>query len=554
VLAATFLALSGCPHRAEDAGDGRRRHVVRSGDDWRLTASAVLALAGDPKQVLLLDYEMHERREGRWAKWGERFGMVRADGDVSKPPRFVDVTDTNIKSWPDPSASYRYGPLLRRYLARVAQKAQERTQREIDGHKRTTAYVEQSAEHIEKREAQILAKLRAVLRSRPGLRLNDAEGHADPNSIYPYVVGLSPASARILEILHAEGAIGDIANVLTVLSFRPRICNEYAALIERLIGAAGTGSERRRKLAMLLYAAGYSRAKYHQDVLYLATERDNTWALEAIFFDVGPETGLRIPRVTQENLDLMEKLSAGSCHPEIRLVCAKYALAVQRSALAEQICQELMAQSYTAPDSDVWWAQADSALTRARQNAMYLMFYEIRNERAFKQIFDLAKLPALGRRCMPPPGRPHRGEGAPPGERSPRTIPPRAIVKADGTWAAFSSFPRGRMDVETAQSLISGVAEVWWAGKKLISSGEEWRLTAEQSLYVAGDPSYSLLIDYEMHERAEDGWVRWGGRFGLFTHDEVNRPPKLVALLDQHGQPLPRPVKHDTTAPPKGVE
>ena len=310
-------------------------------------------------------------------------------------------------------------------------------------------------------------------------------------------------------------------------------------------------SERRRRLAMLLYAAGYSRGKYHRDVLHLATEQNNTWALDAILFDVDPETGQRSPRVNEENLGLVKRLSARSRQPEIRLICAKCALAVQRPSLAEQICQELMTQRYKSPDSDRSTPD-DHALVRARQNAMHFMFYDIRNERAFKLIFDLATLPLLEAKCMPPRVPPHGREQVAFKERGQGPIPPMAAVRENGTWVAFSSTVRGSMDVREAQSLVHLVET--WVERKVIGSGDDWRLTAKESLYVNGEPNYLLLVGYEMYERHDGRWLRWGGRWGLFTLDEGDRQPKLAALLDQHGQPMPRPTKHEAVAPPKDIE
>ena len=89
---------------------------------------------------------------------------------------------------------------------------------------------------------------------------------------------------------------------------------------------------------------------------------------------------------------LVSALSQKTATPEQRILSALYLARSGEQRLAERICREVIALDYEGSDQkaqDV--PQGDLALSRAKDAAMMLLFYEIRTDSAFRTVYDVSR-------------------------------------------------------------------------------------------------------------------------------------------------------------------
>ena len=348
-------------------------------------------------------------------------------------------------------SSLPYEQLLVKYLAHIDQMARPRERREIEFWRETLERFVKIDQRLRGTESQVLEKLRAEHKRR-GRKLFDCEGAMYECSV---VVPTSATSARIFAALHKEDAVDACSLVGLLSAAAPHLCREWIELVESMVARAEVGSRLWRSGTYALYRAGASRDKHRSALVRMVTDDSDVRALEALFFDVEKQTGRSLRVVTQENLLLLRKLVEGQSHPEVRLTCASYAAAIRDYDLAQAICIDLLSRPYKGwQNTNARPPEEDYPLARARQRAMFLMFYRLRNERMFRLIYDRSRVvhreqAKLARLMIDQQAEKLRGR------KPTRTDEVRAT--SDSAWLRFDSFRLGRMEVDFAQSLISEV-------------------------------------------------------------------------------------------------
>ncbi|MFA4944202.1 MAG: hypothetical protein WC789_05820 [Lentisphaeria bacterium] len=279
-------------------------------------------------------------------------------------------------------------------IKQIVKKNQDNADAEYQAAK---ASFEKRAEELNKADmAALLTKLRTGANANPGNRLDPDE--PAETTIYPYILGSSPASARLVQQLYQDGLIKEWPRSLSLLWTQPGICHEWLTLIE----AAATASPNDKKLAefaeKLLYSNGFKQDRYRPLLLKRAVEMHDVRSLELLFFSRNAITGRLQANVTIENLALARQLSGKGQPLNIRLACAHFATEVYNYSLAEEICLSILRQDYRCvlqgPNNKLSKEddEADSALLHARQAALTLGFYGIRSEPIFQEVFRLATL------------------------------------------------------------------------------------------------------------------------------------------------------------------
>jgi len=186
-----------------------------------------------------------------------------------------------------------------------------------------------------------------------------------------------------------------------------------------------------QQAVQVLYQAGISRSKYRPLLEQWATKGD-VESLLVLFFDIGRDTGIPKKVQTPQNISLMKRLAGPKSPPEVRAACANFAAEIGDRARAEAICTELLWQLYKGhgdginvdPDPD------DHPLGRAKSNALRVLFYKVRTESAFKQVYDRAN--QAWTECD-----------------HPETLP-------EG-WKHYSRYVVAQLEIDYAQSLIGEI-------------------------------------------------------------------------------------------------
>jgi hypothetical protein len=162
----------------------------------------------------------------------------------------------------------------------------------------------------------------------------------------------------------------------------------------------------------------------------MAAENADDTALNTLFFNIDKQTGLPQVVNSSENIALMNKLVKHS-NPGIRVACANYAAEIGDLKLAERICAELLSTRFKGLDNvDGPVPPEDRPLAGARGQALDVMFFKIQNERAFKTIYDLSRLPWSQIPLREEDDRPNK------------------------TWVCADAYVLARMEIDHAEGLI----------------------------------------------------------------------------------------------------
>lgn len=159
---------------------------------------------------------------------------------------------------------------------------------------------------------------------------------------------------------------------------------------------SGLDSKDQQWAALILHKAGIEKDKCRRVLERAVQQHDNVMALEGLYFETDKETGINKPVMSDENTSLMNKLLKTSSSFDIKVTCADYAAEIGNKTLAEDLCCELLSTRYKAlskPPSNERPLDEDLALGRAKKIAMYVLFYKVKSEKGFKQIYDLSRLP-----------------------------------------------------------------------------------------------------------------------------------------------------------------
>ena len=315
--------------------------------------------------------------------------------------------------------------LLVKYLTHIDEIVREREARQVQWYKEKLEGWRKAGEELIGKESEILERLRS-LHKRKRRKLLDSEGPCDEMR---QVVPTCAASARIFTALCKEGAVKVSSLVSLFHANAEALDKEWVPLLQDIAQNSDKGSRVWRWSTMTLYKAGVSRDKYRPAMVEMATQDGDIVALDALFFDVDSQTGQPRKILSLQNLALMKKLGNKGFPPEMRVTCAYYAADVRDYDLAQGICVDLLSRQYKGfEDTNAPPPEEDGPLYRARHAAMGLMFFGLRNERMFKQIYDRSQIIHTELRDN--------------------------ATKPPGTWISFGSYVVGRMEVNHAQSLI----------------------------------------------------------------------------------------------------
>jgi hypothetical protein len=271
----------------------------------------------------------------------------------------------------------------------------------------------------------------------------DFDGEVPENEM---VVPTSDASARIFEKLMDVGVV-DRAQLLGMLLDTPSLLSkEWLRLINRVVRTEAVGSPTWRYAVWLLYGSGDRREEYRAALVRMASKEGTAQALSFLFFRMNPRSGEEIVMHDRGNDGVLSTLAHDKGRPEIVAMCAKYAFATGNPTLAQELCEELLSMRYRAQDvprrakqseeDDDW----DGQLARARQEALSLLFSDIRTDGAFKLVYDLSQADKV------------EAEAAVEGKLPKGTRPAAATAAC-------------RLDIQNAQSLIEWLEGYKTAGK-----------------------------------------------------------------------------------------
>jgi hypothetical protein len=305
-------------------------------------------------------------------------------------PMRTKVTSNQAKSVRKADQPSQYSQLLAKYLAYISYIEQKRKEARIEKFNDDLVQLRQSSMEPEKSEALLLAKLREMAQNSPDGKL-DFQGD---NLLLQSFIPTSASSARIFGTLLKENR-ADVLQIVSSLYSRAYIlCPAWIQVVKDVAEQSSHVSPGGRWAMLVLYRSGMSRDIYQSTLVQLAVDNNDVLALDNLFFDVDKATGEVKEKRSNSNRNLMLKLIGRNSSPEIRVVCAQYATAIGKHGLAEATCADILSQKYRSTgNKNICPPKEDYSLARAKAAAMGLMFYTLKNEHVFKQIYDLSVLP-----------------------------------------------------------------------------------------------------------------------------------------------------------------
>jgi hypothetical protein len=354
-----------------------------------------------------------------------------ADGQLRAVPKGrIPAVAEPAKPQAEQPAPSRYDRLLVKYLAGIDEAARLNEQQRIGMYRWHLERWRRTEQELFQDESAALDKLRALAKAQGG-KLFRSEGGGEE---LRYLISTSAASARVFTALCRENLVDGEELLPFLRGGGPILDRAWIPLLQNLAGAARKRTDAWRYGVEALYRAGLAREECRPLLTEIAERDSDVKALHALLFDSDPETGRPVPVISLSNLMLAKKLSAKEFSPEVRVVCASYAAALRDYDLAQSVCKDLLSQRYKGFDEPKAPPPAeDRPLFRARNTALYLMFYQLKNERMFKLIYYRSL--ELQKEQNDHPG------------------------KAPGTWGGFSASVTGQAEVNIAQSLVDEAAK-----------------------------------------------------------------------------------------------
>lgn len=362
------------------------------------------------------------------------FGVSCAMKAVPKKPGKVYGKSRTIAEQTKPSD---YHLLLEKYKKHIDEIAEKRDKdsaqlyRDSQQAERSEQDTRAKAFKVEA-ESERLGKLRNLSKNLHGRKLLAVQ----PS---PYLVEsvepTSDSSARIFGQLLKE----DMVEPSVLMSMLHRHVDSLSrGWIDNAKYVAETSkpdSEDQRWGARVLYKAGIEKSKWRPVLERAAQQKDDSMALQDLFFETDKKTGLRRPIRSDENSALMNNLLKASSSFDIKVTCADYAADIGNIALAEDLCCKILTTQYKAlsrPPSNEHYPgeEEDYALGRSKTVAMLVLFYKVKSEKGFRQIYDLSRLPQT--------------------EQENKDKMPEG-------WITCTAYAICRLDIDLARSFIQGV-------------------------------------------------------------------------------------------------
>ena len=360
---------------------------------------------------------------------------------LARPKRSKPITSIS-----KPTKASRYQRLLIKYLANIERIDRKRSAERSKEYQKSLASEKSKAEELVKNKASELAKLQTERNKRPSKKLDFRQDRYENRN--SFIFGVSPESASIVETLHKDNAFANIRDVIWILQVAKSqsLCKEWVTFLEGVITESKKKSDTWRACVVLLYSKGNLRKKYHSIIRRFATEQQDVGSLFLMFSRMDVDTGKWVPHVTTENLALVKEMAKKKYKPGIRITCAHYALKIRDYNLSQAICKDLMTQKYKGMQNvDAKPPEEDHYLSYARDAAMILMFYGIKNERMFRLLYDRATI--IDREWRVSLSAMMKKQKA----------DPEHAQAYEPKWVSFGAYILGRLEVEAAKTLIEQV-------------------------------------------------------------------------------------------------
>lgn len=318
--------------------------------------------------------------------------------------------------------------LFERYTANIDRMARTRRNSQVSEYRRRVSVLTKASGQLSGNEDQAKEYLRAAFRQRNGRKLS-FDGEAKETTL---LVPSSDVSARIFTELVDEQVVDPNALLIALRARRLPLSHGWAPLLRRFTDGQ-SNYETKVISTKMLYEMG-DHGHGCRDLLESIASSGDADALETLLFSADALTGESRPIKTQQNEMLVSKLSAEGAPPEIRVVCARYDLATGKRQQAEEICSDVVSQSYrwlddpNVGDPGLSPPAEDDQLYRAKVAALDLLFYDIRNQHAFGLVYRKSR------------------------QAWTETEHPEQIK---GHKLVFS--PHGRLEIQYAESLIGGI-------------------------------------------------------------------------------------------------
>lgn len=333
----------------------------------------------------------------------------------------------------------KYDQLLVKYLRNIDRVRRERHQASIREYQARMRRFQEASEQLKDKESELFDSLRKEAEMRRGKKLNfEGECYENRNGV---LVPVSEVSGRAFRKLYQLDAVEPV--IMQRLCKDAQVLSaEWIELVKQIAAGAKEGSVLWRQCIRTLRRAGVSRKSYGRLLRKMADKDNDVQALEEVFFDVNLQTGQLQKVVTHENIVLLKKLAAKDRPPGIRVTCAHFAAKIRDYDLAQSVCLDLLSRPYKGLEQRVSGGlPEDRPLAYARRRAMVLMFWELRNEKSFKTIYDRSRISNSEM-------REHVGD-----------------LDGKTGWVSFTSYLLAEMEVSHARSLVATVDK--------FSSGEE---------------------------------------------------------------------------------
>lgn len=306
----------------------------------------------------------------------------------------------------------KFYPIYREHIAEIWAEGQKR---ESAFYREQLSQGRQTERTLVGHEDEWIVKLReSAARSRHN-RL-EFDGEAPENLA---CMGFSDASERIFarlikdNLASPEQVLGRISHWAELMS------PSWIAFVKDTMKNSEPHSALWRRCLELLCRARADEETYRPECETIALAGDEHM-LYALFFSRDRKTGLPQVRQSAANDALMEKLAGEKSKPGVRAVCAAYAAACGKTALAESIGADVCNMRY-ACDKHPASHKADDELFAARNGVGYYpgilstLFYQVRTEKAFRIILERSDIYRARRfdKGKIPPEWEHLGDDSP---------------------------------------------------------------------------------------------------------------------------------------------
>lgn len=346
-----------------------------------------------------------------------------------------------------------YDRALADYRSNIEAAAEQHHNLMMRGPREAQRYQERAAEELSRNKDQILAELKATRRK---LDFEEKRG--------PEVRAFAPASALSAEIfasLCRQGRVDRPALLARLASSHVRLAREWRPLLKEIASAYPGNSLEALQVRISLYriwpegfqqyrpqfehtvtlcGAAPAKFKGREWLLFQSRQFWARDAIDALLFSYDLSTGEVVPVRSKANGALVSSVATTSGSFEVRISCAKYAALTGDVKKAERISIDILKTRYKSlahPD-DQSFVSVDCSLARAKQEAMFLLFYEVRTEPGFRTLYCLRSRFKAGQKFQVGSGYKH----------------------SDTDWYSFQACTVGRMDIDMVDSLLSEVTQL----------------------------------------------------------------------------------------------